>query len=81
MAYHNSQAFSTKDRDNDWAKNSCAVSCKGAWWYKNCVHVNLNGLYIKGEQETECLGVNWSGFKGSKESLEWVEIKIRPNDF
>jgi hypothetical protein len=40
----NGSAFSTKDRDNDWSSEHCAQQWKGAWWYSNCMYVNLNGL-------------------------------------
>ena len=46
LAYHNSMAFTTKDRDNDKEKSyNCAVSYRGAWWYKTCFSSNLNGNY------------------------------------
>lgn len=38
-------SFSTEDRDNDIAVTNCAMSYKGAWWYKNCHRTNLNGKY------------------------------------
>ncbi|XP_060079384.1 angiopoietin-related protein 7-like [Ylistrum balloti] len=43
MAKHDGMQFSTFDRDNDQWKWSCARASSGGWWYKNCVHANLNG--------------------------------------
>ncbi|XP_025028940.1 tenascin, partial [Python bivittatus] len=45
MTYHNGRAFSTFDKDNDSAITNCALSYKGAFWYKNCHRVNLMGRY------------------------------------
>ena len=45
LAEHNGMAFSTKDRDNDKNSGNCAVSYRGARWYKNCYHSNLNSNY------------------------------------
>jgi hypothetical protein len=45
LSYHQGRPFSTEDRDNDVAVTNCAMSYKGAWWYKNCHRTNLNGKY------------------------------------
>ena len=42
---HNGMAFTTKDRDNDEDSSNCAISGKGAWWYKSCWNSNLNSNY------------------------------------
>ena len=56
MAYHNNTAFSTFDADNDAVRGeNCAVQWHGAWWYRDCHSVNLNGVWgIKSGQ-----GVRW----------------------
>ena len=42
--------FTTKDRDNDqYGGGNCAISRRGAWWYKSCDDSNLNGLYLSGQ--------------------------------
>lgn len=45
MTYHNGRPFSTYDHDNDIAVTNCALSYKGAFWYKNCHRVNIMGRY------------------------------------
>lgn len=45
MTYHQGRPFSTYDNDNDIAVTNCALSYKGAFWYKNCHRVNLMGKY------------------------------------
>ncbi|MEQ2173987.1 hypothetical protein GOODEAATRI_003167 [Goodea atripinnis] len=45
MSYHQGRPFSTYDNDNDIAVTNCALSYKGAFWYKNCHRVNLMGKY------------------------------------
>ncbi|XP_072017600.1 ficolin-2-like [Amphiura filiformis] len=36
FTFHNGQAFTTRDADNDAYGSNCAVSFKGGWWYKSC---------------------------------------------
>ena len=70
--------FSTKDQDNDsWSKN-CAVSRKGAWWYKYCSNSNLNGLFHHGKHSSHADGVNWYHWKGDNYSAKRAEMKIKP---
>ncbi|GFU40195.1 techylectin-5A [Nephila pilipes] len=82
LGHHNSQKFTTKDRDNDNQKDqNCAISYKGGWWYNACHYSNLNGLYLRGPHESYADGVNWHSWRGYKESLDTTEIKIRPKHF
>jgi len=81
LSYHRGYPFSTKDQDNDISSKNCAVSRKGAWWYKNCHQSNLNGLYHHGAQSSYADGVNWSHWKGNKYSAKRAEMKIRPVKF
>ncbi|XP_062930016.1 tenascin isoform X9 [Mobula hypostoma] len=78
LSYHQDRPFSTKDRDNDVAVTNCALSYKGAWWYKNCHRVNLNGKYGVANHSQ---GVNWYHWKGHEYSIEFVEMKLRPHTF
>ncbi|XP_078406452.1 tenascin isoform X3 [Cetorhinus maximus] len=77
LTYHNGRPFSTKDRDNDVAVTNCALSYKGAWWYKNCHRVNLNGKY---GTPSHSQGVNWYHWKGHEHSIEFAEMKLRPHN-
>ncbi|XP_035826638.1 techylectin-5B [Aplysia californica] len=76
MIYDNGQAFTTKDRDND-PNNSgnCARIRHGAWWYKQCGHVNFNGAWAT---EKWAKGVCWYRVTGWGSSATFSEMKIRP---
>ncbi|NWZ22068.1 TENR protein, partial [Asarcornis scutulata] len=75
LTYHQGRPFSTKDRDNDVAVTNCAMSYKGAWWYKNCHRTNLNGKYGEARHSQ---GINWYHWKGHEFSIPFVEMKMRP---
>ncbi|ELU02779.1 hypothetical protein CAPTEDRAFT_142228 [Capitella teleta] len=79
MRFHNGQAFTTKDMNNDVASTiSCANLYKGAWWYKDCYHSNLNGLYLNGTTtRLKEYGVEWLKWKYDY-SMPFAEMKIRP---
>uniref|UniRef100_A0A7N8XWS0 Tenascin C n=1 Tax=Mastacembelus armatus TaxID=205130 RepID=A0A7N8XWS0_9TELE len=78
MTYHHNRPFSTYDHDNDIAVTNCALSYKGAFWYKNCHRVNLMGRY---GDNSHSKGVNWFHWKGHEHSIEFAEMKIRPSNF
>uniref|UniRef100_A0A8D1T3G0 Tenascin-R n=1 Tax=Sus scrofa TaxID=9823 RepID=A0A8D1T3G0_PIG len=75
LSYHQGRPFSTEDRDNDVAVTNCAMSYKGAWWYKNCHRTNLNGKYGESRHSQ---GINWYHWKGHEFSIPFVEMKTRP---
>ncbi|XP_053483959.1 tenascin-R [Ictalurus furcatus] len=78
LSYHHGRPFSTKDKDNDNAVTNCALSYKGAWWYKNCHRVNLNGKYGESRHSQ---GINWHLWKGHEFSIPFVEMKMRPYNY
>ncbi|XP_076020090.1 tenascin-like [Genypterus blacodes] len=78
MTYHQGRPFSTYDKDNDIAVTNCALSYKGAFWYKNCHRVNLMGKY---GDNSHSKGINWFHWKGHEHSIEFAEMKIRPLNF
>ncbi|KAM4722914.1 tenascin-N-like [Rhinophrynus dorsalis] len=76
LTYHNGWKFTTWDKDNDIALTNCALSHRGAFWYKNCHLANLNGRY---GETSHSQGVNWEPWKGHEFSIPFVEMKIRPH--
>ncbi|XP_063795765.1 tenascin-N-like isoform X2 [Pseudophryne corroboree] len=75
LGYHNGWKYSTWDRDNDIALTNCALSHRGAFWYKNCHLANPNGQY---GDNNHSQGVNWEPWKGHEFSIPVVEMKMRP---
>ncbi|XP_058472817.1 tenascin [Solea solea] len=78
LTYHQGRPFSTFDNDNDIAVTNCALSYKGAFWYKNCHRVNLMGKY---GDSSHSKGINWFHWKGHEHSIEFAEMKFRPANF
>jgi len=78
LSYHRGSAFSTKDRDNDKNSGNCASSCKGAWWFNNCLYSDLNGVYLHGQHSSPYTGVVWHHWKGHSYSAKRAEMKIKP---
>nr|XP_040027944.1 tenascin-N isoform X1 [Gasterosteus aculeatus aculeatus]XP_040027945.1 tenascin-N isoform X1 [Gasterosteus aculeatus aculeatus] len=74
MTYHQDQAWTTVDKDNDVTMSNCALNHHGAWWYKNCHLANING---KWGDTRHSVGVNWKPWKGHLVSLDFTEMKIR----
>uniref|UniRef100_UPI00358EB5C8 tenascin-like n=1 Tax=Myxine glutinosa TaxID=7769 RepID=UPI00358EB5C8 len=77
LTYHSGRPFSAPDRDNDIAVTNCAVSYKGAWWYKNCHRANLNGKF---GENNHSQGINWYHWKGHEHSIPFVEMKLREHN-
>ncbi|XP_046809011.1 microfibril-associated glycoprotein 4-like [Lucilia cuprina] len=78
LSQHNGYKFSTQDRDNDiQPTRNCAKHWKGAWWYMNCFHSNLNGEYLAGKIKASEGGISWCGFRNYGYSLKSVQMMIR----
>ncbi|XP_041847342.1 tenascin-N isoform X4 [Melanotaenia boesemani] len=75
MTYHQGRPWTTVDSDNDISLGNCALTHRGAWWYKNCHLANLNGNW---GDNRHSMGVNWEPWKGHLTSLDFTEMKIRP---
>ncbi|XP_013115001.1 fibrinogen-like protein 1 [Stomoxys calcitrans] len=81
---HRGEAFSTYDKDNDKKSDkNCADYLQGGWWYYHCDlsenESNLNGVYYKGGVIVpDKPGIYWKEFRGTAQSLQFVEMKIRP---
>uniref|UniRef100_A0AC11B5V6 Tenascin XB n=1 Tax=Ovis aries TaxID=9940 RepID=A0AC11B5V6_SHEEP len=78
MSYHSGSVFSARDRDPNNLLISCAVSYRGAWWYRNCHYANLNGLY---GSTVDHQGVSWYYWKGFDFSVPFTEMKLRPRNY
>ncbi|XP_028391590.1 ryncolin-1-like [Dendronephthya gigantea] len=76
LKYQNGTQFTTRDKDNDGGTANCAKRWTGGWWYANCAHSNLNGLYL-GKGKNHYSGVHWRGWK--MDSLKNVDMKMRPS--
>ena len=61
--------FSTRDRDNDRPKGSCADE-KGPWWHRSCSYIQLNNDY---KEFTIHLNGQWH-------YPAFTEMKIRPQN-
>ncbi|XP_076862387.1 tenascin-like isoform X5 [Brachyhypopomus gauderio] len=78
MKYHDKRPFSTWDRDPQPFITRCAMSYRGGWWYRNCHEANLNGLY---GTHTNHQGLIWTAWKGTRFSIPFTEMKLRPTSF
>ena len=80
LTVHNGMRFSTPERDNDIRTGvNCATSHFGSWWYRNCLHSNLNGPYSTSATVPHTKGVMWYHWKNSwTYSMKRAEMKVRP---
>ncbi|XP_071983529.1 tenascin-N-like [Engystomops pustulosus] len=77
LKYHNGLKFTTWDKDSDLALTNCALSHRGAFWYRNCHLANPNGQY---GDNNHSQGVNWEPWKGHEFSIPFIEMKMRPQN-
>lgn len=69
---HDGMMFSTYDMDHDHSGDNCAQKYTGGWWYNNCYHSNLNGVWARDDVG----GIIWWNLNPYR-SLTFVEMKVR----
>ena len=69
FAHHSGRAFSTFDRDNDYASSNCAVSYLTGWWYWDCYALSFSGSNL-GQ-------VYWRTPDNTLEYVDWIEMWVR----
>ena len=82
MAVHNNSFFSTFNRDHDnLSGENCAMEYRGAWWYNNCLHSNLNGPHTPITPPPPSPTANRIMWYNGSEWIYYpsVEMKVRPN--
>ncbi|XP_028898581.1 ficolin-1-like [Zeugodacus cucurbitae] len=85
LKVHGGAKFSTYDQDNDEHIDNdvnCAEAYKGGWWYGKyeCLHSNLNGLYLNGVTKSFADGIMWKPWHGDYYSMKYVHMAIRPKE-
>ncbi|XP_059407412.1 microfibril-associated glycoprotein 4-like [Carassius carassius] len=80
LSDHDGQKFTTVDKDQDSDNNNnCAKLHLGAFWYKDCMQTNPNGVYIWGFYDTQTIiGNVWSTWKGNGDGMKSISMKIKP---
>ncbi|KAH8260315.1 hypothetical protein KR026_009296, partial [Drosophila bipectinata] len=84
LIYNLNNKFSTYDRDNDLAIESCVATHGGGWWFGHCGYSSLNGRFYKdGKIKDRLYGITWGMWAkyDYTVSLTFVEMMIRPKTF
>ena len=76
LSYESGFRFSTFDCDNDNDTGNCAADYRGAWWYNQCFHANLNGQYLAGKHTVEGVGIEWNSWHGDYYSLKSSKMMV-----
>ena len=61
--------FTSRDRDNDVARDGNCAKSQGGWWYKRCSEVKLHSSYNS---------ANMMRLNRQEYALPFMEMKIRP---
>ncbi|KAK2909540.1 hypothetical protein Q8A67_005377 [Cirrhinus molitorella] len=78
LTFHDGQKFTTLDQDHDAADFNCAKHRLGAFWYKNCIKTNPNGVYLWGaEPVLYGIGNVWLTWKNLTEGMKSISMKIK----
>eukprot|EP00095_Tigriopus_kingsejongensis_P010500 snap_masked-scaffold436_size171858-processed-gene-0.19 protein:Tk10500 transcript:snap_masked-scaffold436_size171858-processed-gene-0.19-mRNA-1 annotation:"achain tachylectin 5a from tachypleus tridentatus (japanese horseshoe crab)" len=73
------QEFSTEDVDHDTNfDGSCAQSAKGGGWFSKCYQANLFGHNYNSQHGDQGSGIFWYHFHGLSNSLQGLDMAIRP---
>ena len=59
MSRNNNQAFSTKDRDNEFSLLHCAKERRSGWWHGGCTAANLNSQFYESKQKSNYKSIYW----------------------
>ena len=82
LKYHNGCMFSTYNVDNDQKESGvCAVIYKGGWWFNNCWHAHLNGIYEGDVASVSSSGMRMNGLSSSHSyatPIRSITMKIQP---
>ncbi|KAL2086523.1 hypothetical protein ACEWY4_017582 [Coilia grayii] len=78
LSYFNGMKFSTFDMDQDRSILNCAASFIGAFWYNDCLQANPNGVYLRGINPHNNIGVTWNTHRGVYFSMKSITMLIRP---
>lgn len=78
LTFHNGEKFTTLDQDHDVYKGNCAKDRLGAFWYKNCIKTNPNGVYLWGVSSVHyAIGNVWLTWKNVSEGMKSISMKIK----
>ena len=72
LNFHFNRRFYTNDHDT----SDCAKTHYGGWWYKTCLHSNLNGLYPQNNEEAITF-ISWYYLRDSWGGIIFSEMKLR----
>lgn len=74
LEHQSGMMFTTYDKDNDENNGvNCAVTFKGAWWYRACHFSHLNGQY----GIDNASGIIWYHWRGFEYSLTRAQMMMR----
>ncbi|KAL0175484.1 hypothetical protein M9458_027814, partial [Cirrhinus mrigala] len=77
LYYHNEMKFSTFDKDQDRAGDSCALMYQGGFWYNKCYYTNPTADYMFEKEGIEKnTGATWYYWKNNWNSLKSIIMKI-----
>ncbi len=75
---HNTDPFSTPDKDNDVSSAHCAGLYKAGWWYKECHDSNLNGVYYPtGQIPGASHGIIWESWLTEFKPVKTAVMAVR----